>query len=84
MGYTYNTAHKTMSYQREQFDKNEQLIQKEMVGQDKNDIADVQRSIHQTWANESEAIEIIKAKKEEVSKRANPDEIEEAFKNLRI
>ena len=73
-----------MSYTTEQHEKNEKLIEKELAGCEHQDLADVRQSVHQAWANDSEAMNIIKTKKDEIALRATPEEIDEVFKHVRV
>ena len=73
-----------MSYNREQHEKNEALIEKELAGCDHQDLADVRQLVHQVWATDFEAMNIIKAKKDEIALRATPEEINEVFGGLRL
>lgn len=84
MGYPYHKNHKIMSYNREQHEKNEKLIEKELAGCNHQDISDVKQSVHQAWASDNEAMNIIKAKKEEIALRATPQEVDEVFRDLRV
>lgn len=73
-----------MSYSKDQQEKNELLISNEMAGCDHQDIAEVKCLFLKSWANDEEAKEIIKAKKEEIALRATPDEMDEIMQYLRV
>jgi hypothetical protein len=71
-------------YTQEQKDKNSALVDNLLAKYTPQQRGDVKREMLQVWADDDEAKAIIEANKKQFDLEASPEEVEEAFKNLRV
>lgn len=73
-----------MGYMQENYTRHREYVEKEMEGYSTEQQGDVVRQLANTWPNDDEVKKLIADKKAEIANEASPEEIAEAFKNLRI